>query len=116
MKKQQPSALVHRAHPLEEGEKLSHPGGAQTGLGLDGWMLLHAERSHMRRIRHPVRIHSECLLGVLDRPLQEEAPENTQDILGGLYLSTGLGTPWKPPRRAGESAWKEERLGTLPDC
>lgn len=32
----------------------------------------------------------------------KETPRKTQDIVEGLCLSAGLGTPWNPPRGAGK--------------
>ena len=42
---------------------------------------------------------------------REETSGPTQDMLEGLYLSAGLGTPRDSPERAGGSGWGEGCLG-----
>lgn len=41
--------------------------------------------------------------GVLAMPNWEKALRQTQDTLGRLHLSAGMGTPWRPPRGSRDS-------------
>ncbi|MEQ2274327.1 hypothetical protein XENORESO_018498 [Xenotaenia resolanae] len=56
----------------------------------------------------PGRLPREVFKGTSQR---EEAQGTAQDMLEGLCLSAGLGTPWAPPGGAGGGVWGEGRLG-----
>jgi len=62
----------------------------------------------MRWFGHLIRMPPGCL------PLEffdwEETPGQTQNLLEGLYISSGLGTPQDPPGGTGECGWGEGSL------
>lgn len=76
-------------------------GALSPGRSLGQPLLLHIKKSQLRWLGHLFA------LSVQGMCYQEEAKRKTQDLLGELYLSAGLGTPRDLPSRAG--GWKRER-------
>ncbi|MEQ2252050.1 hypothetical protein ILYODFUR_017645, partial [Ilyodon furcidens] len=60
-----------------------------------------------------IRSSGVSILAATGTSHQEEAQGTAQDMLEGLCLSAGLGTPWAPPRGAGGGVWGEVRLGVF---
>jgi len=66
-------------------------------------LLLHVERSQLRWFGHLIRMPPGRLpFEVFD---WEETPEQSQNTLEGLYISSDLGTPRDAPGGAGECCW-----------
>lgn len=70
-------------------------GALSPGRSLGQPLLLHIKKSQLRWLGHLF------VLSVQGMCHQEEAKRKTQDLLGELYLSAGLGTPRDLPGRAG---------------
>ncbi|PWA15275.1 hypothetical protein CCH79_00008546 [Gambusia affinis] len=73
-------------------------------------LLLHVERGQLRWLGHLVRMPPGCLPGEVFRA-RPTGRRKTQDMLEGLCLSAGLGTPWDSSGGAGRSDWGEGSLG-----
>ncbi|TKS65366.1 R2 Retrovirus-related Pol polyprotein from type I retrotransposable element [Collichthys lucidus] len=94
------SAVMRTLHRSVVGEKLGHPRGAQSRTAAPPHL---EEPVKVARASREDASWTSPWGDVPGTSLREAAPGKTQDTLEGLCLSAGLGTPWGPPGRAGQS-------------